>query len=1147
MNWYKVASYSYVEDIKNTLERFFAYTSNWNDTAGINIVKEIRTSFFDISRLAQAEYGTEEYKLLMAALIRARTAIVKASKRMQEDQIHGNLVSDSQETALQGKIGWFIWEREGNVLAKIEKNTDTNPPQIILKGLDLGDSQSAQIIKQHMGDAFIQGDDGVHVRGTRESWNKFKGISNQWLENHDILNSKMQLPSEKAFDPNYQKPVKSKGKPGAGLTVVVTPLNFDEVENSVSTVPMKKGDVFNGLRLMFKPDDPNLYPIRDYIAYNAGRTNYRFNRQEGYFDIFEKGILNRGKMEELDKGLVGTKMNKKKLAAMSWGKIKRKLVDMGYTGADAMEPFIEKMTGFTSFEGYKQRAKGAKAQVQTTKTLTTKIENNVSKETVISDRFGMETTVSRDQFNAIVEQNYPAAFDPRIVSDTQKEAQQTGIRFVANRTVSILADEPGSGKCLSADSLVEINSQIYTMEEAWKTFTNVSSVDKEIWSIPVQTAHINSVNKNKIVSLPVSQFYRQRYVGKLRKITTLEGRVVKATKAHKFLKIDGWTNDINVGDTICVPSKRVNIINKNIVCDPNLAELLGWQIAEGYETDTSGQFCIHQWNDDVLSRIKYLYDSLGFSTAKIVDHKYIRACSIKYRRFLESNGYRWGQRSAGKRIPDTVMQSDDSCVKVFLRAFFDAEGWIDKGKKSIGTCSASRVLMMQVASLLSRFGIPHTFASRYKRATNSDMAKKEYYFLTIVGDGVSTFLDEIGFSYKRKQDVRLTYTKTNNVNRGCKPVHHLLSKITSYDIPYRHLGISNQKYLTGQRMASTVKMLEIIENVNKISSGRKQKEVAEAKKSKWTTSTLNAYASLPSKCVSTVLKELNEIKDNDLLYDKIVSIEEVDYDGYIYDLCVDDTHNYIAEDILCHNTVQAVIGADMVRNDGQKTLVITPGMLVRENWLDIDDNKQPIAKAPGQFCGHRADQIAVCSKPEELTAAITNPEVIWVIVPMSAFGGKGAEKQKFSRKINDASKANLFSSLIVDEIQTIKKPTSDTFKKMAEAINAHDIPHRIGLTGTPSDNNPQDIFSQLTLLRHPILYNNKGPRQATPTFNNNGFAKQFLGGADLAKTVSIPKHWREQSTEEQIEDRTAKLWKEKADKILAWVKTLDDERKLLIL
>ena len=293
MNWYKSASYSYVEDIKNTLERFFAYTSKWNDTAGDYITKELRTSFFDISRLAQAEYGTEEYRLLMKALIRARTAIVKASKAMQEkEKTYGTLVPDSQETALQGKVGWFIWEREGNVLEKIEV-IKGNPPQILLKELDLGDSNSAQIIKQHMGDAVIQDDDGVHVRGTRESWNKFKGISNQWLENHNILNSKsMQLPSEKAFDPNYQKQVvKNKGKPGKGRTLVVTPLNFEGIENSIPTVPMKKNDVFNGLRLIFSPDDPNLYTIRDYIVNNAGRTNFRFNQQEGYFDIFEQGAL----------------------------------------------------------------------------------------------------------------------------------------------------------------------------------------------------------------------------------------------------------------------------------------------------------------------------------------------------------------------------------------------------------------------------------------------------------------------------------------------------------------------------------------------------------------------------------------------------------------------------------------------------------------------------------------------------------------------------------------------------------------------------------------------------------------------------------------------------------------------------------------
>ena len=1151
MNWYKRSSYSYVEDILNTLMRFYPIVTGhaWSDPKGRQIANLIRVNYDAISKLRNAEYGTEEYQQLINALAGARAGIVRATKRMQDEEGFTGILSDFEETR-SGKIGWLVWEREGNLKDKVQVIRETNPPQIKLEGLDLGSSQVAQSVKQYMGDWMSQQTDGVYVRGTREAWNRFLDTSHMWLENHDLLKTKrMQLPSEAEFDPTYQEEkVKKKRKPGEGWSLEITPLNFEDIEGSIPSLQMKKGKVYRGMRLSFDPRDPNLYSIRDFIYYDAGRRDFRFNRQEGYFDIFEKKKVDRESMEKKDSGLEEIRIDNKNLLALSWTKIQKKLQDLGYEGTSYINDLAEKMTGVKPGESYKQRGKGARAKVKSYKVLNSRIEKNSIPQINLSNRLNIPEgyQVSQEEFYSLLEKSYPGAFGESI-PETQKKAQKDGINFIVNKNVSVLADQPGSGKCLSSDSFVEINNQVYTMEEAWSLFTKTSSDCEEIWENPTAPAYVNSLsNDNVLVSLPVSQFYRQRYSGKMRKIKTLEGRTISTTFAHKFLTLKGWTNNISIGDIVCIPSKRVRI-KRDTICTPDLAELLAWQIAEGYENKRTGEFSIYQWNSKVLSRLKNIYQSLGFGKSNISDQKRMRACSVKYKKFLKSNGYCWGKKSASKKIPDFIMQSDDDCVVRFLRSFFDAEGWIDKGKRSIGTCSASRVLMMQIASLLARFGIPHTFSSKYKRATNSTMKKKKYFFLTIVANGVSIFLDKIGFLYKRKQDVAKLYPKTSNQNRGCKPVHHLLSQISSYGIPYGHLGISNQLYLTGKRLASDNKISEIIESVSKINSGEKQREIIEATGNRWTKSTLRAYNSLPKKCVNRVFNGLKQIKDNDLLYDKIVSIEEIEYDGYIYDLCIEDTRNYIAEDILCHNTPMAVVASDVTRNEGQKILVITPNMLVQENWLDVDDNGQPIAKAPGKFCGHNAEQIAVCKKSEEFIDAVTNPQIIWIVVPMSSFRRRGLESQTLSRSINKASEEGIFSSLIVDEIQTIKNTDTITFTRVAEAVNPYDIPYRIGLTGTPSDNKPEDIYAQLLLLRHPILYADKGIRNAQLDINENGFANQFIGGKDLAKDVNIPKWWRDQSTEEQIEDRRAELWKEKAIKVLEWVKTLDDNRKLLTL
>ncbi|HUU88221.1 MAG TPA: SNF2-related protein [Candidatus Glassbacteria bacterium] len=684
MNWYKIASYSYVEDILSTLRRFFPIVSEWNDPQGKSLATNISASFAEISRLSQSEYGTEEYKRLMQALIRGRSTMYTASKRMKEEERHPNLRSDFEETGTKDKVGWLMWEREGNIKDKVIVNKNTSPPQIVLLGLDLGDSKVAQFIHQYMGDWASQQEDGVHVRGTRESWNRFLSISNQWLENHKILKSKtMQLPFEKEFDPNYQEEVvEKKRKPGEGHILGVAPLNIKEMEGSISTEGLMRGKAYPGIRLSFDPKDPNLYEIRDYID-GVGRKNFIFNRQEGYFDIFEQG--------DVEGGAEG--LNKKTLSALSWGKIKKRLQFIGYKNTGDIDPLIEKITGIKSSKAYEQKAKKTKSEGESDTVVRGRINLNVLEKLQVSDRFNVPVGQGLDQrqFYSLLEENYPGAFGEG-VSQAQKDAQKKGMYFMASRTVSVLADQPGSGK-----------------------------------------------------------------------------------------------------------------------------------------------------------------------------------------------------------------------------------------------------------------------------------------------------------------------------------------------------------------------------------------------------------------------------------------------------------------------TPMAVVASDATRNEGQKILVITPNMLVRENWLDVDEKNRPIAKAPGQFCGHTPDQIAVCKKTQDLTNATSNPKVVWVIVPISAFSRKGQATQDFSNTIVNISREGKFSSVIVDEIQTVKNLDGVTFNKLAKAISPYYIPHRIGLTGTPSDNNPEDIYSQLLLLDHPVLYKDFGTENWVSSLNQKGFAKRFLGGEELAKRVTVPKHWRDQSTEEEVEDKQAELWKEKAKKILEWVNKLDDSNKLLIL
>jgi hypothetical protein len=78
------------------------------------------------------------------------------------------------------------------------------------------------------------------------------------------------------------------------------------------------------------------------------------------------------------------------------------------------------------------------------------------------------------------------------------------------------------------------------------------------------------------------------------------------------------------------------------------------------------------------------------------------------------------------------------------------------------------------------------------------------------------------------------------------------------------------------------------------------------------------------------------VQDNQLCYTKIVNINIIRHDDYVYDFEIDTTHNFIAEDIVCHNTCVGVAIAEkfkpLVQKYNTKIIILVSGPLIKENW-----------------------------------------------------------------------------------------------------------------------------------------------------------------------------------------------------------------------
>lgn len=239
-------------------------------------------------------------------------------------------------------------------------------------------------------------------------------------------------------------------------------------------------------------------------------------------------------------------------------------------------------------------------------------------------------------------------------------------------------------------------------------------------------------------------------------------------------------------------------------------------------------------------------------------------------------------------------------------------------------------------------------------------------------------------------------------------------------------------------------------------------------------------------------------------------------------------------------TMQAILGADLVREDGQKTLVISPNGLLAENWTGPD------AKGPMYFCGHDRSSIAEVESAQDVYRVAQDPNIKWVILKESTVRLNRPEVTKLMQSIKDVSENRAFSAVLIDEIQKFKDLDSNSVSNLQRAICSYDIPHRIGLTGTPSDNRPDDIFMELQLLKHPVLYKDSGIRNEVSAQLPVGFAEQYLGGADLSQGVTQTPAERRLPPDEQFNIMQEK-WMVKANNALTWIYNLDDEKKQNIL
>lgn len=624
-----------------------------------------------------------------------------------------------------------------------------------------------------------------------------------------------------------------------------------------------------------------------------------------------------------------------------------------------------------------------------------------------------------------------------------------------------LADDMGLGKCLAPESSIYVNGLLQSAQEIWEKYTQDQEIEFDgegFWSVSKSKLLVNSIDETigKIVQAPIQRLYRQQVREKLRKITLQDGSNITITQQHKLLTNNGWTNRFQVGDYICTPAKMLWTGQSE---DEDLVKFLAWQIAEGYETEKDGRVSITQKDldclDDLLqalSRIAQRYN-IQINNPKICVFparvSALKITSKAYQRFLQVKGYEWGKRSKEKSIPPFIMQADLNSIRVFLSHYFDAEGSVLSNMRTVEISTASPVLIKQVSVLLRRFGIWLRIASKQKRATNGTGIFRTYYIGTLGGNSARRFLQEIGFNYSAKQyELVKICEKISNTNVEGIPVSNIVAEAVKVSqLPICHFGMYNTVYLNGSQQFSHTSLEKVVSAMGQILGGVTEQEYRQKKPSKWTNQTLQAYSLLDKNQLEDTRDRLQTFLDQEVFYCQIKKIEEIDYEGWVYDFEVSEHHNFIANNIICHNTIQTLAFLLNLRQQEalQKPVLLVCPTSVLNNWEREVRKFSPTLST----LIHHGDKR---NKGKTFANEVKKKNLVITSYPLIFRDATTFEQVEWQ-------------GIVLDEAQNIKNPQA----KQSQAVRKLKTEFRIALTGTPVENRLSELWSILDFLNPGFL------------------------------------------------------------------------------
>ncbi|HXF23785.1 MAG TPA: LAGLIDADG family homing endonuclease, partial [Gemmatimonadaceae bacterium] len=368
------------------------------------------------------------------------------------------------------------------------------------------------------------------------------------------------------------------------------------------------------------------------------------------------------------------------------------------------------------------------------------------------------------------------------------------------------------------------------------------------------------------------------------RLRTRSGREIEATSNHPLLTFDGWRElgELAIGQHIAVP-RKLEIAGAEIWPDHEVVAL-GHLLAEGNLCHPHGLYFYNQ-DQSAIANFVAAAEKFRNVACTISRHKETDYVYTGRRNRREPNGiFEWarglgllGKNARNKEIPGDAFALANPQLGLLLARMWEGDGHVNLNGRSAFYATASKRLAHQVSHVLLRLGI-------VPRLREVDFPYKDgrvgYQVFVTGNENLRAFADKVavhmlpGSKRDRANAVVLAHTATTS------------SKDTVPSSVYGSIASARERAcVTWPEVAAATSM----------AVGNLRPSAALAHNGGYTRATVAKLASYFDS------EELYRVSESDVLWDPVVSIEPLG-EMRTYDLEVEGTHNFVANDIIVHNS-----------------------------------------------------------------------------------------------------------------------------------------------------------------------------------------------------------------------------------------------------